>query len=228
MDQRSPGVVPPGFLAMRQASGNAIVFEPVNDSIYTSWLHLSGVAACYLVVLALLGLALRHYFSDPRAVWEFAACVVLWWSYWMGIDLADEVLETLPFWDEDFPSKIKFAVTLYAHYGLSMLTTVVYVWAVARRHTTQSAVRMGTIMLLTGAVWLIWGLADAFYDAPRQQFHFHVSWQSRMAMSFVDDGAPSWQSAVGWIIWYVGLFGGKRKGTEGVEPLSVTPQETSP
>jgi hypothetical protein len=193
-------------------------------------LELSGVAACHLVLTVLIGLAFRNHLNDLRSAWEFTVCAAVWWTWAVGAVVLLGQAWSLPGYVFDTWYGLQYSTSRLAGLTGPLLTGLLYAWVFQQRHSIHGLSRLVWTLAATCAVWGLWlGLRNLPVDWITVTIDADDGWLYGVAMQADADTLPSWQSAVGWIIWYVGLFGGKMKtkGTTGAEPLGVTSQGTS-
>lgn len=180
--------------------------------------HLAGIIPCMAVVLILIGCAFRFHANESQLPWNFTGCVVVWMVFHpVSLDLAwsfvvDRTHE-LDAYALDARSRL-----LCVGAGL---TTAVYVWLFCCRKGPDSFQRLAFTLLLSGFLscgisWMTGTIGcDGYNQGVLPGVTFFDYHELKQAIPLLDrlnvDSVPSWGEGVGWVIWYIGLFTGKRQ-----------------
>jgi hypothetical protein len=183
-----------------------------------SWLDITGWLPAQITLAVLLGLAFRHHRDELRVVWEFAASAGVWWVAKTGVALMHGVTyngSVAYNWISNFDWT--YTVLSLIEAAGTLLSVALYAWALQRRHGVPGFGRLLTTVACTAVVATLWTIAGVLTQSwPRLEFvHDEPYYEEALLVYW---GLPSWDSALGWIIWYVGLFGGKPTG-----PISDPP-----
>jgi len=178
-----------------------------------SWLELTGLAACHLVATILIGFAFRHHRHELWIVWEFVAAVAAWRAGSMGTAVVQATLWDQGNWVSDPLDQWLFAAVRLIQQGGPVVATALYVWAFQQRHGTAALGRLAITLALGGVASGLWCLAMNLTEEWRMVEFDGSHPLHSLAWALWNHDAPSWDAAIGWIIWSAGLFGGTAVST---------------
>lgn len=201
------------------------------DFHYFTWIYVVGVAACLAMTAFLVGCAFWRHAAETPLPWEFAACAGVWLVFQPAVlTVASREAQTANPTSIPTSLLLKQLVEQGAVFG-AVATTAIYVWAFRRRHPPRLIGRLALTFTATVAVALIsiclWSIdAEQFWTrypgfTAESLSRSGYRGVGRMLAQFLEGSRlPSWDAAIGWIVWYVGLFGGTAAGAS--KPESAT------
>jgi len=178
--------------------------------------HPSGVLIGAIMVAVLIGMAFRQHYREAPLPWLFLACVVSWAVFheFLVEGFGEEVLKKF------MPRNVGRYSAEYSIFSMLLVrsamvgpvvSSCIFVVAMSRRDGQQNVSRLAIALLLStvtltiGSVLLAFVPVNLYPDSVR----FQSPWGSLASSSLEHRLLPNVHSAIGWIIWYVALFGGK-------------------
>jgi len=161
-----------------------------------------GVLACHLTLAILVGLTFRHH-EQLAAAWEFTGVATFWWLLAIGCDVIHffAAKQLILSWDIGLLSR---RIAVYGSLTASPATAALFAWAFIRHRGKRALLRLVATLAFSGfATFMINGYAfgDRYIDGD--DLFSELYWL----------GGANWSVAVGWIIWYVGMFGTQAAAT---------------